>query len=199
MPNLIESLQVQAWFLEDCLIITFTNSFFVIATITYNDSPRFTTNNFFLAIAWTWRNGVGDFRPEDFSANRFLHLCEVIWLLCTFFVMILFMNLLIAVLSDSFKNIQETLENNLLKEMAIMMSENEILINRKKVFKDMKYLIVVQKVLAKLRNKFIYVSQYFIIKINIFNKYTSCWIIQNKTMRHKMIIWFARNILCFRI
>ena len=139
----------------------------IIATITYNDSPRFTTNNFFLAIAWTWRNGVGDFRPEDFSANRFLHLCEVIWLLCTFFVMILFMNLLIAVLSDSFKNIQETLENNLLKEMAIMMSENEILINRKKVFKDMKYLIVVQKVLQgklfKYNFNFIYLKHFTLI------------------------------------
>ena len=131
------------------IVLGFTNSFFVIATITYDDSPRFTTNNFFLAIAWTWRNGIGDFQPADFSANRYLHLCKVIWLLCTFFVMIVFLNLLIAVLSDSFDKIQETLENNLLKEMAIMMSENEILINRKKVFKDMKYLIVIQKVLSK--------------------------------------------------
>ena len=34
------------------IVFGFTNSFFVIATITYDDSPRFTTNNFFLAVAW---------------------------------------------------------------------------------------------------------------------------------------------------
>ena len=134
------------------IVFGFANWFYIIATITYDDATRFTTNNVFLAIAWTWRNGVGDFHPEDFSNNRFLHLVEVIWLVCTFWVMIVFLNLLIAVLSDSFDKIQETLENNLLKEMAIMMSENEILVNRKKVFKDMKYLIVIQKVLSKKKN-----------------------------------------------
>ena len=131
------------------IVFGFTNSFFVIATITYDDSPRFTTNNFFLAVAWTWRNGIGDFQPADFSANRYLHLCKVIWLLCTFFVMIVFLNLLIAVLSDSFDKIQETLENNLLKEMAIMMSENEILINRKRTFHGMKYMFIIEKSLSK--------------------------------------------------
>ena len=63
--------------------------------------------------------------------------------------MIVFLNLLIAVLSDSFDKIQETLENNLLKEMAIMMSENEILVNRKRTFGGMKYIFIIEKSLSK--------------------------------------------------
>lgn len=131
------------------LVIGFTNSFFIIALNIEADSSRFTTNNFFLAILWTWRNGVGDFQPDDFSSNNSQTLVTVIWLLCTFLILIVFLNLLIALLSNSFDKIQESLDKSLLKEMATMMAENEVFLNRKCAFRNIKYLIIIEKVLAR--------------------------------------------------
>ena len=104
----------------------FSNSFFIIALNKEEEGPRFTRDNFILSLLYTWRNGLGDFITDEYPENNYPVLVFIIWLLCTFFVLIVFLNLLIAVLTDSFDKIQETLENNLLKEMATMMAENEV-------------------------------------------------------------------------
>lgn len=125
----------------------FANSFYIIAQIN-GGGERFTSDNFALAIMWTWNNGTGNFDTDGFDelTGNISYLVYCIWLLCTFMILIVFLNLLIAVLSDSFDKIQETLQNNLYKEMAIMMSENEVFINRKSVFKGVKYLFIIRKV-----------------------------------------------------
>lgn len=127
------------------VLLGFTNSFFIIARTQEGEEEKFTTDNFYTAVMYTWRNGLGEFETDLYEESEYNVLIFIIWILCTFFILILFLNLLIAVLSDSFDKIQETLDNNLLKEMAIMMSENEVFINRKRVFKGMKYLFIIDK------------------------------------------------------
>lgn len=129
------------------LLAGFTNAFFIIANNTEGGGNRFTGDNFGVAFTYTWQQGVGQFDISNFAINNYEELVYVLWLLCTFLFLIVFLNLLIAVLSDSFDKIQETLENNLLKELSIMMKDNEILLNRNKVFKEVKYLIVIEKVM----------------------------------------------------
>jgi hypothetical protein len=109
------------------VILGFTNGLYIIAYSTDPDEGegkimRFTNNNVFLAITYTWQNGLGEFDTSAFEDNYFTVLVYVIWFLWTFLILIVFLNLLIAVLSDSFDKIQENLENNLLKEMAIMVN-----------------------------------------------------------------------------
>ena len=145
-------------FLVIVVILGFTNAFYIIALNTDLEEgetrvQRFTNNNVFLAITYTWKNGLGDFITDEFDANNFSVMVYIIWIACTFMVLIVFLNVLIAVLSDSFDKIQETLENNLLKEMATMMSENEVFVNRKKLFKDVKYLIIIKKNFSQSRDR----------------------------------------------
>jgi hypothetical protein len=66
--------------------------------------------------------------------------------------LILFLNLLIAIMGDTFDRVQETTENNMLKELANIMVENEQLLDRKKVFGDAKYIIIIQSERAEESN-----------------------------------------------
>ena len=60
-------------------------------------------------------------------------------------VLIIMLNLLIAIMGDTFGRVQETAENNMLKELTSIMVENEMLINRNRIFGDAKYIIIIQE------------------------------------------------------
>lgn len=60
-------------------------------------------------------------------------------------ISIIMLNLLIAIMGDTFGRVQETFENNMFKELASIMEENENLINRKRLFGDVKYIIIIQE------------------------------------------------------
>ena len=53
--------------------------------------------------------------------------------------------MLIALVSDIFDKIHENINNNLLKELAVVMVESEFLISRARLFYGKKYIIVVRK------------------------------------------------------
>ena len=46
---------------------------------------------------------------------------------------------------DIFTNVIETAESTYYKEIVSIMSENEMIVNRKKIFGDAKYIIVIQE------------------------------------------------------
>lgn len=48
-------------------------------------------------------------------------------------------------MGDTFGRVQETFENNMFKELASIMEENENLIQRKRLFGDAKYIIIIQE------------------------------------------------------
>ena len=52
--------------------------------------------------------------------------------------------MIVAVMGDTFDKVQETAVNNILKEIVSIMYENELLLNNN-MFKDAKYLIVIQE------------------------------------------------------
>ena len=60
-------------------------------------------------------------------------------------VLIIMLNLLIAIMGDTFDRVQETAENNMLKELTSIMVENEMLINRNHTFGDSKCIIIMQE------------------------------------------------------
>lgn len=89
---------------------------------------------------------MGDFDLSNFEENSAKVLVYIMWVLNTFLIMVVFLNLLIAIISDIFDKVHENIKNNLVKELVFFMVESEVLINRRKLFKKHKYMIIVTRV-----------------------------------------------------
>jgi len=88
---------------------------------------------------------LGEFNLENFDQNRDSFILYVMWVISTFLILVVFLNLLIAIISDIFDKIHENIQNNLIKELVYFMVESEVLINRRKLFKKHKYIIIVSR------------------------------------------------------
>lgn len=104
----------------------------------------FTGQEFWRSFIFSYNQAMGNFDTDAFLDSDKYYLF-FIWFLNTMVTLIIFLNLLIAIMGDTFDRVQETTENNMLKELANIMVENEMLINRKRVFGDAKYIIVIQE------------------------------------------------------
>jgi len=104
----------------------------------------FTGQTYWRAFIYSYNQAMGNFDTDAYTSTDKYYLF-FIWFLNTMVTLIIFLNLLIAIMGDSFDRVQETSENNMLKEFAGIMVENELLFNRSKVFKDAKYIIVIQE------------------------------------------------------
>ena len=123
-------------------IAGFGNCFFILAR---NFSPMFTGDTWFRAFLYSYNIAMGEFNTDSFEDVDDEHLLYTLWFMNTMITLIIFLNLLIAIMGDTFDRVQETAENNKLKELASIMIENELLINRKSLFGDSKYIIVIQE------------------------------------------------------
>lgn len=63
------------------------------------------------------------------------------FILGTFMVSVVFMNMLIAIMSDTFADVESNKEINTLKEQIAMISDYEWLVDLQQSFKDQKYVI----------------------------------------------------------
>lgn len=87
---------------------------------------------------------MGDFSVDGFEF-RDLILTYSLWFLNTLIILIVFLNMLLAIMGDTFDRVQETVENNMIRELVGMMVENANLVNRKRLFKKSKYIFVIQE------------------------------------------------------
>jgi membrane-associated HD superfamily phosphohydrolase len=131
-------------------IAAFGNCFMIIAR-NYDKENMFTGNNYFRSFIYAYNQALGNFDTESYE-NTDKYYLYLIWFLNTMVTLILFLNLLIAIMGDTFDRVQETTENNMLKELANIMVENEQLLDRKKVFGDAKYIIIIQSERAEESN-----------------------------------------------
>lgn len=63
----------------------------------------------------------------------------------TVITLIIFLNLLVSIMGDTFDRIQETLENNKYKELCSIMTENEHLFSWWLFFRKAKYIIIIEE------------------------------------------------------
>ena len=129
-------------------VMGFANAFWIVQ----GDSDRFTDNNLSLAFIYSYRTGIGDFETDDFQ-RRHEVLVWLIWLGSTFFNLIILLNMLIAIMGDTFGKIQETAESNTYRSLCEIMVENETLISRKRIFGRNKYIIIVTEEKAEAERK----------------------------------------------
>jgi hypothetical protein len=98
----------------------------------------FIGENIWFAIIWTYRLILGDFQLDDFAnfEGVELVLAWVIFGVASLFVVIVILNLLIAIMGDTFGRVLESLTNLNTREKVMMISENEFVFNRMKLFKN---------------------------------------------------------------
>lgn len=131
------------WFLLVFLLAVsgFGNFFFIMAR---NTEVLFTGGTYWRAFIYSYTLGLGEFDTDAFDEERDGHYLYFIWFLNTMIILIIMLNMLIAIMGDTFDRVQDTSENNMLQELANIMCENENLINRKSIFGDAKYIIIIQ-------------------------------------------------------
>lgn len=124
-------------------IAGFGNCFMILAR-NYGTDNMFTGQTYWRAFIYSYNQAMGNFDTDAYADSDKYYLF-VIWFGNTMITLIIFLNLLIAIMGDTFDRVQETVENNMLKELANIMVENEMLLNRNKIFGDAKYIIVIQE------------------------------------------------------
>lgn len=89
-----------------CIIFFgFADAFVTLSLGTENEDDRY-VNNFSESLVYTYRIGLGDFDVEKFANNVQPTTVWILFLLCTVLNVIVMLNLLIAIISESFANIQ---------------------------------------------------------------------------------------------
>lgn len=119
-------------------VVAFANVFWIIE----DKEERFTGGNIAKAFIYSYRTSLGDWDTDAFEEGYEV-LIYIMWLLSTVFTLIILLNMLIAIMGDTFGKIQETALSNGFKELCVIMAENEVFINRKYIFGKNKYIFTI--------------------------------------------------------
>jgi hypothetical protein len=122
-------------------ILAFANTFYILGR--NSDEENFSGDNIWDAFIFSYKMGLGDFDTENFNTPDEA-LVWFLWFLNTLIILIILLNLVIAIMGDTFDRVQETQESTMLQEFSSIMRENEFLFSRKRVFNNIKYIIVIQ-------------------------------------------------------
>lgn len=124
-------------------IVAFSDSLLTIS-LGNKEEERFVTG-FTDAIIYTYRIVLGDFDVTTFGSVA-TPLVYALFIMCTVFNTIVMLNLLIAIISETFATVKENSENASYQEMSSMIAENAYLIpeHRKEAYAvDNRYILVV--------------------------------------------------------
>lgn len=88
--------------------------------------------------------GLGEFGMENFSGEGG-SLIWIFFLLATFITQLLFMNLLIAIMGDTFDRVQEMKVQAAVKEKISMITDFIWVLDLQEEFKDSKYCVIVEQ------------------------------------------------------
>ena len=86
---------------------------------------------------------LGDFESGDFMTGYNKTSSITMFIIATFFILVVFMNMLIAIMGDTFGRVQETAEQNGFNERVTLIADHVFLIDIEKMFKGKKYIMIV--------------------------------------------------------
>jgi len=95
------------------VIFAFGDAMFVVS---YYNSYKF-TSNITDSFTYTYRMILGDWSTDDFDGTGW-YMTYIFFMLCTFFNMIIMLNLLISIVSEAFNKVNSNAENAAYKGMA---------------------------------------------------------------------------------
>lgn len=129
-------------------IVAFANTFFILGRNSSEEDGNFAGDNIWQAFVFSYKMGLGSFDTDGFGTDDEA-LIWVLWFINTLIILIILLNLVIAIMGDTFDRVQETQEATMLQEFAAIMRENEFMFDRMGVFKDTRYVIVIQPEVAE--------------------------------------------------
>jgi len=104
------------------------------------------------SVIYVYRIILGDFDVSKFGSVA-VPLCYILFILCTIFNTIVMLNLLIAIISETFSHVKENAQNASYKEMAALCAENSYIIpeKMKQTYAELnRYIIVVTDLEAEI-------------------------------------------------
>ena len=87
---------------------------------------------------------LGDFDSAIYRVGYDKYFAIGMFLLATFIISVVFMNMLIAIMGDTFGQVLEVAEESGLREQVVLIADHAWLLNLMKIFKGQKYIIIVQ-------------------------------------------------------
>lgn len=94
----------------------------------------------FDALVHAYLTGLGDFAKDNYAISDPV-VVWIMFLLATFLVMLVFMNMLIAIMGETFGRITAIQEQSTLKELCQMIDDNNWLLDIAQVFKSDRYIL----------------------------------------------------------
>lgn len=142
---IIEIMLDMKFFVSVLMIATvaFANAFYILGRNSDPETGNLAGENFFDALIFSYKMGLGDFITDGFVTQD-EELLWILFLLNSLIILIVLLNLVIAIMGDTFDRVQETQDNAMLKELTNMIRENEFLFSRKITFKKAKYIVVIE-------------------------------------------------------
>jgi hypothetical protein len=123
--------------------IAFGNCLYILGRSSELDN--FTGDDIWKSFIYSYNFALGNLGGvETFGDSQDEWLVWVVFVVMTIFTNIIMLNLVIAIITETFDQVQETQDTTRLREFANIMRENEFLINRKRLFGNIKYIVVAE-------------------------------------------------------
>jgi len=87
---------------------------------------------------------LGDFSLDAFDISQDVILIWSLFVICSIFTTVILLNMLIAIMGESFSKVNEEAEQQRVREHLQLIVENDFLIDRKKLFSNVKFLIEIK-------------------------------------------------------
>lgn len=101
-------------------------------------------SSFSHSIIYSYRMSLGDFSLDAFDVSEDVILIWSLFVICSIFTTVILLNMLIAIMGESFNKVNEEAEQQRVREHLQLIVENDFLIDRKKFFGKVKFLIEIK-------------------------------------------------------
>ena len=125
------------------ICLAFANFFYVIdqGDKTNKIVGVYTRSNIVNVIMEMYFIAIGNSSTDGYSNSENSNIIWVFFMLASFIIVVVFMNLLISIMGNTLNNVQEVQEQSQLQEQALMIMEYFYLLNHKDKFSNKKYII----------------------------------------------------------
>jgi hypothetical protein len=133
------------------IIFAFGNYFFVINNnLKFGDDPELSYYDSYygnsvgdVLVSVYLLGALGDFDSGLYSEGPDKYAAMTMFLLALFIIAVVFMNMLIAIMGETFAQVLEGAVESGIREQVVLISDHAWLLNLKKIFKGKKYIIIV--------------------------------------------------------
>lgn len=118
-------------------ILGFSGGFYILQQGTSSAENLYPVGEVPMNVIWTYRLAMGDFQIDFFDelgSQTDYVLAWILFVVGTLFLVIVLLNLLIAIMGDTFSRVLENITNLSVREKVMLVSENESLFNRATLF-----------------------------------------------------------------